>query len=765
MSDTQSSETLTVSSRYALRVQPEGHGPPPRTDISVHNEAPATMHWTACAMMEVADSEASTNVTSFDQWADRMNAAAGSTILAIASFVRTALAMIHRRSHGGHAKRLRCPWPETPRLPTAIWDCVVPKDELPRGIVWSHPQLPQLIDMAHHPRPNSAVNGRASAWIRVFGNHPHRDVLCTGAAFGFPLMCNIPAEVRIHENPQYDDADNRQINDWIASEVAAGNMIDITTKARALLNHTRRNGGALTRRKIVGTLIVSPISLARKPDSDSVRVCHNLSAPHHNGSVNEHTSYSDMEPMQLASVHMFSQRLRFLRRMYPSDADVVLSRVDLRSCFRQFALRPADMWKLAMRHQGQVFAHTVVIWGSRSAAHTAALITNAIADIVRYAGHNISVFLDDFILIGLRADVERAIAALRAVLNELKLAENVEKFVPPSSCGTVLGVHFNLDEGRATVTDKRRLSLIETLTDILSRGDELMSERELQSLTGKLSFIGPVITWSRPRLFVLWRLLANHKPVNGAVVIHSEARHSLTWFLSRLSREDISIDLLDGQRLHKRIPLITGVATDASDSGYGGLCCATRTFIRGTWRAHEVERSINYRELYTVVMAAAAFGPALTGHLVKIDCDNISAVCATSQGGANNHSLRLLVSVLCALQEHFRFLVFVTHLAGALNHIPDALSRGRFPVEWERHNEMSPPGEQWIQTAVPSSIRSLSTSELQRFCDLNPVQRSEGRFQLDWQSGMRSVMQDTSTEPTSSLGFPLTVCPWTIQNL
>jgi hypothetical protein len=558
---------------------------------------------------------------------------------------------------------------------------------------------------------------------------------------------------------------------WIAKEQAAGNMMDITEWAAADIRSNHISGsstsssgddGGARRHDGPPAIVVSPVVAADKPDSKDKRICHNLSYDFGDGSVNDFTSFVNMEPFETARVAQLGRRIVYLKTTLPTDSVIVASRCDLASCFRQFPLRRADWWALGLQHNGRVFGHRVVIWGSRSAAHIAAMISNAVADVIRQRGVAPFTYIDDFIFIGTVEEVERSIAIFREVIAQLGLVENVDKFVSPSTSIVALGVQLDLVNGTIGVTPKRRESLRRVIESMVQSTSATVREAEARSLIGKLTFIAAVIPWSRPRLFILWRWLASLPSTSDTLVVHPEPRYALSWFLARLVEDRLSIDLMAWRRLEKPVPIVTGVATDASDLGFGGYCLASRCFIRGQWNESELQRSINYRELFTIVMAVAAFATSLSGRIVRIDCDNMAAVCAVSHGGANNDSLRVLVSMLCVLQEHIRSMVFVTHLAGCRNGLADALSRQLFPEVWLREQSVS--GIAWHHTAVPSAARNASMSELHHFFAASPV--ADGRLSpLESLTGIHSLTR--GVEPMSTRCLPLmqTVCPWTLLGL
>lgn len=88
-----------------------------------------------------------------------------------------------------------------------------------------------------------------------------------------------------------------------------------------------------------------------------------------------------------------------------------------------------------------------------------------------------------------------------------------------------------------------------------------------------------------------------------------------------------------------------------------------------------MDKSIESKELYAVVMACETWGSRWSGRKLLLHCDNQAIVSIWQTGRTRNKDLMLLVRALffTAAKNHYNILI--RHIPGASNSIADALSR------------------------------------------------------------------------------------------
>ena len=119
--------------------------------------------------------------------------------------------------------------------------------------------------------------------------------------------------------------------------------------------------------------------------------------------------------------------------------------------------------------------------------------------------------------------------------------------------------------------------------------------------------------------------------------------------------------------------------TDASgEIGYGA-------YFKGAWFAGTWEdlkplargKSIERKELYTMVLAAATWSLQWTGFRIKFHCDNLSVVHMWTNKGSRRSDIMSLMRTLFYIAASGNFHVSVAHIPGVNNCLAesDALSR------------------------------------------------------------------------------------------
>jgi hypothetical protein len=557
-------------------------------------------------------------------------------------------------------------FPPGPTTPLPFFDGRVFADEEVIPPTWSHPHQPAL-DGTTHSR--SGYHLHPDEWLAFFKGHPHAHALHAWARWGFPALCSLGAnDSRVTPNGTLSIDAQAATTEWLAAEVAAGKTWRLGTDTPS-------------------PAIVSPLCVAPKPGSDKLRICHNLSAPFGGSSVNANSTYAPhCEPMTLSSVLHLARQGRFARATSPEGVAYV-AKVDLKSCYRQFALRSRDIWLHCLEWEGHTYAHAFVIWGSRPAAHLVSIPTQAICDQLQPLlppGTFLSVYLDDFHIIArTKQDADYAVHLLRDTLSRLGLIESVDKFHPPSTAAPTLGVFLDLARGCVWVLPEHAIKLARGIADMLSGGT---AKRQLESLVGSLNFIEPLFINARLRLVCLWRWLAQWEAGSPWRQHPSaECRDALQWWHDALSACESHAGASFEAGIKRPIPVICGVSSDSCDTGFAWICEHLACYIAGSWRKEEFQcMSSNLRELLAFTMGIIVHAPLLSGFVVYADTDSATSFYAVLNQGSDRAAYRFLLRLMFWHAERYRFRVAPRHLPGSQNQIADRPSRGQWPDEWLR---------------------------------------------------------------------------------
>ena len=146
--------------------------------------------------------------------------------------------------------------------------------------------------------------------------------------------------------------------------------------------------------------------------------------------------------------------------------------------------------------------------------------------------------------------------------------------------------------------------------------------------------------------------------------------------------------------------------TDAAGSiGFGGYLQGK--WFQGHWPPHmhlnrERGISIEWQELFPIVVACSIWHPLLTGKRLQFWCDNESVVSIINSGHSKVPRIMELVRKLVLLSMQHNFLVRARHVSGVSNAVADALSR----FQMQRFRALAPDADQ-SPCIIPPSLMTL----------------------------------------------------------
>ena len=569
------------------------------------------------------------------------------------------------------------PWPAMEVFPWPLHEATVAPHALERRCLGAtaafHPTTPVGHDLARLSL--TAFPFATAKWPRELLRHPSRSVVFNGSIFGMALHCSLDhralTEVdsscrRSESRHARFTAEQRQaVTAWMEKSAKLGLVVDAESTVAAGIPVRWSPFTVVQKKSVTGA-------------PTEYRVCHDLGE--FGGNVNRFIDFEPLNPIGLLSLETVVTRLRYLRLRHPNES-LWGAKVDLRRFFTQFGVRRRDAWLTGQCWCGRRILNAAVTFGGRSAPHLCCCVINFVCDVMRNRGHQCDAFVDDIVLLGTRAQVDAALEALLLLLQQLALIENVEKRVGPTQQLEILGVVFQLDGGAGiTLSERKIAAMLQALREVADVPSGSVSVKSVQSLAGKLNFIGPMVPYSKWYTRAWTRLLAGRtaRSPHHHVRLTPEARLAVEWWSTaiRAAREGPLCRWDIGTAPTAPLTVVTSTQCDASGSGFGAACFAERLYFQGVWTESENELSINAKEALAVVWMVAALAERVSGTVLVIHSDNLAACWSFHSMGADNLVLRYLSFVLNMLQEKFRLAVVVQHIAGRRNWVADRLSRG-----------------------------------------------------------------------------------------
>ena len=361
--------------------------------------------------------------------------------------------------------------------------------------------------------------------------------------------------------------------------------------------------------------------------------------------------------------------------------------IDLKDAYFHVPILRAHWKYLRFSLQGRCYQYRVTPFGLSAAPRLFTRVVSTLVGWLRSRGVQLHAYLDDILIVGWSP--QETVQALRTtiqVFTEAGFTINLKKSdLTPSQDMVYIGGRFRTDLGMVFLPEDRLQALVRAVSSFARVGCYHPARLWLQIL-GLMAACISVVQNARLHMRpVQWHLKTHWNakdPLTKKVMVTSESLTALRWWMdpANLSR---------GKPFQDPPPELV-VTTDASTEGWGGhsLLEGEHKLFSGLWSQKERRLChINLLELRAIKLTLLRLAPYLTGRVVKLECDNTTAVnYVNKQGGTRSATLcREAVEL-----HHWLFdrdiSVVAVHRPGVNNELADFLSRNRpDPTEWSLH--------------------------------------------------------------------------------
>ena len=150
-------------------------------------------------------------------------------------------------------------------------------------------------------------------------------------------------------------------------------------------------------------------------------------------------------------------------------------------------------------------------------------------------------------------------------------------------------------------------------------------------------------------------------------------------------------------------PIDLEMSSDASGSlGFGAVFCIH--WLYGKWPSALQSASIEYKELFPIVVAAHVWGLSWFRQVVLFHCDNESVVLILNSRTSRAPDVMHLLHLLLMTAAHHNFIFSTQHIASSANRIPDALSH----FHWQAFCQLAPHADRHPTVIPPHLWESLT---------------------------------------------------------
>ena len=427
------------------------------------------------------------------------------------------------------------------------------------------------------------------------------------------------------------------------------------------------------------TFVGSPMGAFSKR-SGKMRLIHDLSWPP-GESVNDHISPEDY------SLHYMSMD-DLVQRITSYGPGTLLSKLDIADAFKHILVRSCD-WDLLgsiyydteTRHK-QYYVDLVLPFGLRSSPKLFNEYADALQFIMLENGASECMhYMDDYVTLGPKNSTQcmNNLVIMQNVCEQTGFSINPNKLVLPNTVIEFIGFIVDTNKMELRISEERLRDITAEL--MKWEGRKICKKRELLSIIGKLIFVSKVVRSGRTFVRRLIELSKTVKHLHHRINLNNSARKDIQWWLAYLpSWNGVSMLFDTVWTTSNQLELFT----DSSDVAIGA-------YFNGAWFYEILDAklrllSINWREMYAIVVAIATWGKQLVSKRLLIYCDNLSVCYILQKGTSKSENIMDLVRQLFYICAHYNIEISAKHVTTTNNSIADSLSR----LQFDRFRTLAP---------------------------------------------------------------------------
>ena len=321
-------------------------------------------------------------------------------------------------------------------------------------------------------------------------------------------------------------------------------------------------------------------------------------------------------------------------------------RRDMRRVFRQLFLDPISWSYLGIFWLSAIYFNCAAVMGCRSAPYACQSTTNMIRHIMLNLSYIVYNYIDDFMSIDKYNRAWASYNTMGNLLRDLGVCEAEEKATPPSHIVEFLGIIYDLVRMMIIIPEEK-MEQIRKLLKIWGK-KQVMSKKQLQSVTGKLQFAASCV---RPGRVFITRLYDQITVMEDGVQyeVTEQVKKDLTWWNKFMDQHNGTSIMW----LIQKSNIDELLATDACLTGIGGKCENNYYYseIPEDWQPNYC-KSIAHFEMLALIIAIKIWAQKITQHKFAVACDNMSVVQIINCGRSKDKLLQDMLRELtyCLVQ-------------------------------------------------------------------------------------------------------------------
>lgn len=367
---------------------------------------------------------------------------------------------------------------------------------------------------------------------------------------------------------------------------------------------------------------------------------------------------------------------------------------DIARAFRWINLCPRDWPLMGTSWEGALYFDKVAVMGCRTCPYMMQRVSGLYRHWMADLGYTLFNYVDDFMGLEERSKAWQAYTTLGNLIRDTGLTEAQDKAVEPSSNLVCLGTGFNLVNMIIYVPQGKLEEIKVELGPWFSK--TWCTRHQMECLIGKLQYDSSCVRPGRVFISRLLNFLRATKPGQRYLVTQSIIK-DISWWWKYLT-------IWNGQSimwLHSDNQMTFVIATDGCLSGVGAVFqnrCFRRKipdrFMGDPWH-------ITHIEMLGLLVSLQLWGERLSGHDIKLLCDNEAVVCVVYSLFSRDSGLQAMLRKLCFLQAKFDLRIKMQHLTSSQNYVADVLSRSHLSLRDNKKCDIMIQERQLIEEQVP----------------------------------------------------------------
>ena len=378
------------------------------------------------------------------------------------------------------------------------------------------------------------------------------------------------------------------------------------------------------------------------------------------------------------------------RMIFNLGKGALMAKRDIKSAFRLLPVCPDDFHLLCMKIAESFYFDKMLPMGLSLSCNLFEKFATFLHWLIVFKSNvpTIDHYLDDFIFAGKKGsgDCEKLVSTFESSCNELGVPIAEEKSVGPTTVLIFLGMEIDSNEMIVRIPLQKIEELKEMLIQMAKK--KKVTLKELQTLTGKLSFFGRAIRCSRAFLRRFYDAMSGLKKPFHHLRVSNGMKQDIEMWLLFLEDFNGIVYIPDGVWVSNDTLQLFTDSAGSPDLGCACFLSGRWAFMQWptSWVKQQLFSDMTFLEMVPLLLAMTLWGEMVAKKKILFHIDNEALVSVINRQTAKSKRLMILVRKFVLLCMKLEVVFKAVHISSKCNKIADALSR----MQWERFRREAP---------------------------------------------------------------------------